>query len=42
VLAAANPLQGLATDSASVGDLIRTVEGPFVLVGHPYGHSGDP
>jgi pimeloyl-ACP methyl ester carboxylesterase len=37
VIAAANPLRGLAADAASVGDLIRTVEGPVVLVGHSYG-----
>jgi pimeloyl-ACP methyl ester carboxylesterase len=37
VIAAANPLRELAGDAASVGDLIRTVEGPVVLVGHSYG-----
>jgi pimeloyl-ACP methyl ester carboxylesterase len=37
VIAAANPLRSLAADAASVGDLIRTVEGPVVLVGHSYG-----
>jgi pimeloyl-ACP methyl ester carboxylesterase len=37
VLAAANPLRGLNTDAASVGDLIRTVDGPVVLVAHSYG-----
>jgi pimeloyl-ACP methyl ester carboxylesterase len=37
VIAAANPLRNLAADAASVGDLIRTVEGPVVLVGHSYG-----
>jgi pimeloyl-ACP methyl ester carboxylesterase len=37
VIAAANPLRSLAGDAASVGDLIRTVEGPVVLVGHSYG-----
>ena len=37
VLAAANPLRGLHADAASVGDLIRTVDGPVVLVAHSYG-----
>src|SRR5436189_2699523 len=35
--AAANPLRGLATDAAAVGDLVRTVDGPVVLVAHSYG-----
>ena len=39
VIAAANPLRGLAADAQSVSDLIRTVEGPVVLVGHSYGGS---
>jgi pimeloyl-ACP methyl ester carboxylesterase len=37
VIAAANPLRGVASDAAAVGDLVRTVEGPVVLVGHSYG-----
>jgi pimeloyl-ACP methyl ester carboxylesterase len=37
VIAAANPLRGLASDAASVSDLVRTIEGPVVLVGHSYG-----
>ena len=37
VIAAANPLRSLAGDAASVGDLIRTVEGPVMLVAHSYG-----
>ena len=37
VVAAANPLRGLAADAAAVGDLVRTIEGPVVLVGHSYG-----
>ena len=37
VIAAANPLRGPAFDAAAVGDLIRTIEGPVVLVGHSYG-----
>ncbi len=37
VIAAANPLRDLATDAASIGDLIRTIDGPVVLVAHSYG-----
>jgi pimeloyl-ACP methyl ester carboxylesterase len=37
VIAAANPLRGPASDAAAVSDLVRTVEGPVVLVGHSYG-----
>ena len=37
VIAAANPLRGLAADAASVGDLVRTIDGPVVLVAHSYG-----
>jgi pimeloyl-ACP methyl ester carboxylesterase len=37
VIAAPNPLRGVAADAAAVGDLIRTVDGPVVLVGHSYG-----
>jgi pimeloyl-ACP methyl ester carboxylesterase len=37
VIAAANPLRGLASDAASVGDLVRSIDGPVVLVGHSYG-----
>lgn len=37
VIAAANPLRGLAADAAAVADLVRTVDGPVVLVGHSYG-----
>ena len=36
-MAAANPLRGLATDAAAVGDLVRTIDGPVVLVAHSYG-----
>jgi pimeloyl-ACP methyl ester carboxylesterase len=39
VLAAANPLRGLDSDAAYVGSVLRTVEGPIVLVGHSYGGS---
>jgi pimeloyl-ACP methyl ester carboxylesterase len=37
VIAAANPLRDLATDTASVADLVRTIDGPVVLVAHSYG-----
>ena len=37
VIAAANPLRDLAADAASVGDLVRTIEGPVLLVAHSYG-----
>lgn len=37
VIAAANPLRGVATDAAAVSDLVRKVEGPVLLVGHSYG-----
>jgi pimeloyl-ACP methyl ester carboxylesterase len=37
VIAAANPLRDLAADAASVGDLVRAIEGPVVLVAHSYG-----
>jgi pimeloyl-ACP methyl ester carboxylesterase len=37
VIAAANPLRGLAADAESVSDLVRSVDGPVVLVGHSYG-----
>jgi pimeloyl-ACP methyl ester carboxylesterase len=39
VIATANPLRGVAADAAAVNDLVRTVEGPVVLVGHSYGGS---
>jgi len=37
VVAAPTPLRGLAADAASVSDLVRTIEGPVVLVAHSYG-----
>jgi pimeloyl-ACP methyl ester carboxylesterase len=37
VIAAANPLRGLAGDATAVGDIVRTVDGPVLLVGHSYG-----
>jgi len=50
VIAAANPLRSLAGDAAAVSDLVRTIDGPVVLVAHSYGgavisnvdaHAGD-
>ena len=37
MIAAANPLRGLAADAEAVSDLVRTIDGPVVLVGHSYG-----
>jgi pimeloyl-ACP methyl ester carboxylesterase len=37
VIAAANPLRGLASDAEAVSDVVRTIEGPVLLVGHSYG-----
>jgi len=37
VIAAANPLRDVAGDAASMGDLLRTIDGPILLVAHSYG-----
>ena len=37
VVAAANPLRSLASDAATVSDLVRSIDGPVVLVAHSYG-----
>jgi pimeloyl-ACP methyl ester carboxylesterase len=37
VIAPANPLRGLASDSAYIASVLASVEGPIVLVGHSYG-----
>jgi pimeloyl-ACP methyl ester carboxylesterase len=37
VIAHANPLRTLAGDAAAASDLVRSVDGPVVLVGHSYG-----
>ena len=37
VIAWAVPLRGLAQDAVGLTDLIRSIEGPVVLVGHSYG-----
>jgi pimeloyl-ACP methyl ester carboxylesterase len=39
VIAAANPLRSVAADAAAISDLVHTVDGPVVLVGHSYGGS---
>src|SRR4051794_33856917 len=36
-IAAATPLAGLASDVAAVSDLVHTIDGPVILVGHGYG-----
>jgi 7,8-dihydropterin-6-yl-methyl-4-(beta-D-ribofuranosyl)aminobenzene 5'-phosphate synthase len=37
VYAPPNPLEGLAIDTATLADFLRTITGPVVLVGHSYG-----
>lgn len=37
VLAPANPLRGVDTDSAYLASVLATISGPVVLVGHSYG-----
>ena len=37
VVAAPNPLRGVATDAQAVTDLVRTIDGPVLLVAHSYG-----
>lgn len=37
VIAAANPLRGVASDGAAVSAVIKSVKGPVILVGHSYG-----
>lgn len=39
VIAAANPLRGLASDAAYVRSVVDSVDGPVVLAGHSYGGS---
>src|ERR687895_183704 len=36
VIAAANPLRGLAADAEAVADVVRSVDGPVVLAAHSY------
>jgi pimeloyl-ACP methyl ester carboxylesterase len=37
VIAAANPLRSLPSDSAAVADVLAGIQGPIVLAGHSYG-----
>lgn len=37
VVAAANPLRGVASDAAAVSRIVKSIPGPVVLVGHSYG-----
>jgi pimeloyl-ACP methyl ester carboxylesterase len=37
VIAPANPLRGLTSDSAYLSSVLGTIDGPIVLVGHSYG-----
>src|SRR5229473_7314149 len=37
VLAPANPLRGVANDSAYIASVLASISGPIVLVGHSYG-----
>ncbi|MFK0158506.1 alpha/beta fold hydrolase [Streptomyces sp. NPDC090493] len=39
VIAPANPLRGLASDSEYIHSVLKSVSGPVVLVGHSYGGS---
>lgn len=39
VVAAPNALRGVRADAAEVADLLKTIPGPVVLVGHSYGGS---
>ncbi|WP_326611382.1 alpha/beta hydrolase [Streptomyces scopuliridis] len=37
VIAPANPLRGLASDSAYIAGVLKSVKGPVILAGHSYG-----
>ncbi|MFJ8790568.1 alpha/beta fold hydrolase [Streptomyces sp. NPDC102462] len=37
VMAPANPLRGLYSDSAYIASVLKTIKGPIVLAGHSYG-----
>ena len=39
LIAPANPLRGLAADAEAVSDVVRSIHGPVLLVGHSYGGS---
>jgi pimeloyl-ACP methyl ester carboxylesterase len=36
-IAAANPLRSVASDAASISAVVRSIDGPVILVGHSYG-----
>jgi len=36
-MAPANPLRGVASDSAYLASVLATIRGPIVLAGHSYG-----
>ncbi|MBW4518581.1 MAG: alpha/beta hydrolase [Scytolyngbya sp. HA4215-MV1] len=38
-VAAANPLRGVKSDASYVASILKSIEGPIVLVGHSYGGS---
>jgi pimeloyl-ACP methyl ester carboxylesterase len=37
VIATANPLRSVATDAEAVSDVVRSIDGPVVLIAHSYG-----
>jgi pimeloyl-ACP methyl ester carboxylesterase len=37
VIAPPDPLQSLKGDAATIADLLKTIHGPVILVGHSYG-----
>jgi len=37
IVAAANPLRSVSTDAQYVADIVTSIDGPVVLVGHSYG-----
>lgn len=37
VVSAANPLRGAASDAAYIASIVKSIDGPVVLVGHSYG-----
>jgi pimeloyl-ACP methyl ester carboxylesterase len=42
VIATANPLRGLAADSAYTASLLNQIDGPVLLVGHSYAGAPRP
>jgi pimeloyl-ACP methyl ester carboxylesterase len=37
MIAVANPLRGIASDAAYTQEILKTIQGPIILVGHSYG-----